>query len=448
MTDAAHTTGQAASSQPKPNYASPLEIVSDLPDATNEVQTIRRPDLAAPPKLKFPMRLPSLVMLPAPAKQLPAAAPQAAPQVVQTAPSLPELAMTVKPSVAVPALPIRIPTRRSLAVAEQAPPSIAASLSDSSLGFAHTSPVLTADMVVSMPKAVVVLNAVDVPPEMAPPIPDAELSGHFVVGSSKGLGAPEVPLTPVLEESTRVRVSHGGASSSRVTVGGGSGRSVDESTGIDPSAPPSGSVTVPGPSGLGAGKAAAGGGAGSSSIGTSGAGLPGISVSGGTSDRSGRGIARSSLPHNPYGLTIVSGGSSGGVTRDFGVFDRNETVYTVYIPMADTGGPDCPMEYALLGSTPASNGLLTPPVAIKKVQATAPNADPMTNLAPVFIAAVIDEAGMVRDLKPIPAADARSQSAVRALSQWVFRPAQLNGIPVASKVLIGITVFPVAAPPT
>ena len=447
MTETAHTIGQASSSQPKPDYASPLQIVSELPDATNEVQTIRRPDLAAPPKLKFPMRLPSLVMLPAPPKHLPAAAPQAAPQVVQTAPSLPELAMTAKPSVAVPALPISIPTGRSLAVAEQAPPSIAASLSDSSPGFAHTSPALTADMVASTPKAVVVLNAVGVPPEMAPPIPDAELSGHFVVGSSKGLGAPEAPLTPVLEESTRVRVSNGGASSSRVSVTGGSGRSVDEPTGVDPSAPQSGSVAVPGPGGQGADKAAAGGGAGSSSIGTSGAGLPGISVSGGASDRSGRAIARGSFPHNPYGLTIVSGGSSGGVTRDLGVFRRNETVYTVYIPMADVGGPDCPMEYALVGSTPAGNGLLTPPVAIKKVQATAPNADPITNSAPVFIAAVIDEAGTLRDLKPIPGADGRSQPAVRALSQWVFRPAQLNGIPVASKVLIGITVFPVAAPP-
>jgi hypothetical protein len=49
----------------KRDYAGPQEIVSYFPHAVNRVQTIRRPDLAAPPDLKFPLRLQSMVMLPA-----------------------------------------------------------------------------------------------------------------------------------------------------------------------------------------------------------------------------------------------------------------------------------------------------------------------------------------------------------------------------------------------
>jgi len=445
MTAAKEKIAQPASSQPRPDYVSPQEIVSDLPDATNEVQTIRRPDLIAPPKLKFPIRLPSLVMLPAPPKQVPVAPQQAAPQVVQTSPSLPELAVAAKPSVAVPALPISTPNRPSLNVADQAPPSVAPAFNQSAPAFNHSSPVLTAEMVAEQPKAVVVLNAVNVPAEMAPPIPDAELSGRFVVGSSKGLGGPGAPVAPAVGESAKAGAANAGAAVSRITITGGSGHDSGTPTGAagaGSAGSPSGTETVSGPGGVGVGKGAGGGSRNSISIGTSSAGLPGISISGGAPDRSGREMVKSSLPRNPYGLTIISGGSSGGVTRDLGVFGRNETVYTVYIPMADAGGgPDCPMEYTLVGSAPAVNGLLAPPVALKKIQATVPMSSVTANSGPVFVTAVIDEAGIPHDLRAVVAADARAQSAVSALSQWVFRPAQLDGVPVASKVLIGITVF-------
>src|SRR5205814_6281558 len=97
-------------------------------------------------------------------------------------------------------------------------------------------------------------------------------------------------------------------------------------------------------------------------------GPAGITILGGTPGRSGPAIAARLSPQSSYGLTIVSGGSSGGATRDFGVFSRSDTVYTVWIPMADAGGgPDWSIEYALLNSAPAGHGLLTPPVALKKV---------------------------------------------------------------------------------
>src|SRR5207247_4757875 len=112
--------------------------------------------------------------------------------------------------------------------------------------------------------------------------------------------------------------------------------------------------------------------------------LPGISISGGVPGRSGRAVARTSIPHDSYGLTVISGGSSGGASRDLGVFSRSDTVYTVYIPMTDAGGgPDWPMQYALMSPAQAHNGspngLLTPPAVLKKNQATAPKTELTAN---------------------------------------------------------------------
>jgi len=106
------------------------------------------------------------------------------------------------------------------------------------------------------------------------------------------------------------------------------------------------------------------------------------------------------------------------------------------------GGPDWPMEYALTSPAPAGNGLLTPPVALKKVPATGPKTDPTANSGPVFVTGIIDENGKLQALRAIRALDGRAQSAVDALAQWEFLAAELDGKPVASKVLIGVSVLP------
>jgi hypothetical protein len=56
------------------------------------------------------------------------------------------------------------------------------------------------------------------------------------------------------------------------------------------------------------------------------------------------------------------------------------------------------------------------------------------------VSGVIDETGKLQSLRTIRAQDARSQPAIQALQQWQFLPAQLDGQPVASKVLIGVSV--------
>jgi hypothetical protein len=100
------------------------------------------------------------------------------------------------------------------------------------------------------------------------------------------------------------------------------------------------------------------------------------------------------------------------------------------------------MEYALMRSGPAGNGLLTPPAVLKKIQATGSKTDLATNSGPVFVTGIIDENGKMNSLRAIRALDGRAQAAVNALSQWEFLPAQLEGKPVASKVLIGVSVMP------
>ena len=129
------------------------------------------------------------------------------------------------------------------------------------------------------------------------------------------------------------------------------------------------------------------------------------------------------------------------------MFSRSDTVYTVYIPMNDAGGgPDWPMQYALMSPAQAHNGLpnglLTPPAVLKKNQATAPKTGLAANSGPVFVTGIIDENGKLGALRAIRVLDARAQSALSALAQWEFLAAQLSGKPVACKILIGVSVLP------
>ena len=112
--------------------------------------------------------------------------------------------------------------------------------------------------------------------------------------------------------------------------------------------------------------------------------------------------------------------------------------------MSDVGGgPDWSMEYALANSAAAGDGLLTPPVALKKIRATTGNTDPSANAGPVFVTGLIDDKGKLETLRAIHPRDVRAQAAVDALARWEFLPAHLDGKPVVSRVLIGVAVIPV-----
>jgi hypothetical protein len=363
----------ARSDHPKRDFAGPQEIISLLPDATNNVQTVLQPDLVAPTKLANPVRVQS--MLPARAVPLPPAAQ------FQQPPLNPQEPSTVPASehqVESPASLLVAPERSLAVAAESAPSKITATAPG-------TNP----------PAAVVVIDAVSVPPEPIPVIPAGELVGHFVVGPSQeqgfGNAKPALPSYLTTESGTGTQ----------------SGSVLDFGIAVVKERPAA------------------------------------IAILGGTPGRNGREVAATSSSRNSYGLTIISAGTNGGASRDLGVFSRSDRVYTVGIPMTDVGGgPDWSMEYALVNSGAGGDGLLTPPVPLKKIRATAANTDLVADAGPVFVTGVIDDKGKVETLRAIRPWEVRGQAAVNALARWEFSPAHLNGRPVVCRVLFGVAVIP------
>lgn len=282
-------------------------------------------------------------------------------------------------------------------------------------------------------KAAVIITAVHVPPEPVPVIPDAELASRFVIGPSSGA------TTLAMTTPDSARSSKAGQNLPHLSTENGVGSKTEAGDGhsVLASNESTSGVGTPARSSTGGALAAA----------TGNRSIPGISISGGMPGNIGRAASTGPiLPRGSYALTIISGGSNGGASRDLGVFSRNDTVYTVYIPMGDAGGgPDWPMQYALLSPTPvrngSSNGLLTPPVVVKKAQATAPKSGLTANSGPVFMTGIIDENGKLTAVRAIRALDGRARSALNALARWEFLAGQLNGKQVACKVLIGVSVL-------
>ena len=156
-------------------------------------------------------------------------------------------------------------------------------------------------------------------------------------------------------------------------------------------------------------------------------------------------------PNAVYGMTIVSTASSGGGLPDFGVF-THEQVYTVYVDMrrtVDDPAPVWTLQCALLPSTDPQdanrsndtlNGLV-PPFALIKEQPDLP-ADIVRQYLgkQIVIYGVIDKSGRFGHMEVEQAPDVRlNQPILDQLSRWVFRPAELNGTPVAVKALLGFS---------
>ncbi len=433
--------------QLKRDYAGARTIVSNPPDATTGVQTIRRPDLVSPQKLAYPVRLPSFVMAPI-APDPPARAPvkRNLEHPIVPSPRKQTASRASEPRIPNPALPIStlksslvFPVRPVPPPPAQAPaqPSLSAATSPVAPKFASgsgsngpTPPIARAPLL--GPRAAAVINAVIPPPDLTPVIPNAELASRFIVApppkpapiettAGAASGTPTGVATDAAETSPRSPVESGTnnkiASADVHAPGNVGSSSVPSRSDAAVPAPPAVTATV-----------------------------SGISISGGVPGRNGRSAPTHLNPRGSYALTIVSGGSSGGASRDLGVFQRSEIVYTVYIPMTGVGdGPDCPMQYALLGSGAGnnrSNDLLTPPAVVKKVPATLPKDKIGTYTGPVFLQGIIDDNGHLQLLHAVRAMDARAQAALDSLAQWLFLPAQLNGMPVSIKVLIGVSVSP------
>lgn len=434
-TSASHA---GAKSQPRPAqavYAGLIEIHSQVPHATNRVQTILRPDLVNPPKLKFPVRLPSMVVVPSPAA--PSLAAPAVKKNAETPP--PPVPVVAQEALDKPALPM-----------PASPPHPAGAEAEPSAKQAVTKPEASPafpDPTALNSKTALVINAVEVP-DTAAALPDAEIAGNFSVipskadtqptdtGSGIGIGGTVTSNAP--GDSGRAAAA-GAGNGPNPGIGSGSATASPVAGGVGTGTHGPGGNGAPGSTGTGNGKKV-GSGTGSTSGPGAGGSSPGITIMGGT--RGGGTRPSISRTRPGYGLTIVSGGSSGGASRDLGVFARNETVYSVYISMADAGGgPDWPMQYALADPAAAGNGLVSPPYAMKKVAAEATPKTPVVSSARIFLAGVITATGDLRDLHPVHFQEIGSQIAMDALQKWQFAPAEVNGHAVEAKVLIGVTII-------
>jgi hypothetical protein len=414
-------SGKSSSSDHHPqrrDYAGPQEIVSVIPHATNRVQTILRPDLNAPPDLKFPLRLQSMVKMPAPAAPVLESPPAEKPALHPVAP-------IAKAPIDVPIAEATVPIPKLVTQPAHADATSPADGKVPRTKAAEIAPLPD----LPEPKTAIVVNAVEAP-DSDTRIPDAQLAGSFSVGptvapapekpevSPAGVAAQSGPAKNDGLQLQPLKDNRAVADTSKEANVGSISAVGREITPAHESVPRS-----------------------DESDHSNTGGQVRISISGGVPDRSRSAAGKTAT--RSYGMTITAGGSSGGASRDMGVFNRGETVYSVAIPMTDAGGgPDWPMQYARLNAAGPEPGLLSPPFAQKKVGAVALKNELVAQPEIVFVSGVIDEHGSLQSLRTLHGPDRWSQLAIRALQQWEFLPAQLDGRPVPSKVLIGVTVVP------
>ena len=144
-------------------------------------------------------------------------------------------------------------------------------------------------------------------------------------------------------------------------------------------------------------------------------------------------------------MTVVSTASSGGGLEDFGVF-ADQRIFTVYIPMKrspEEEDPTWTLQYGLLnddsGSVSGDQQVLAPSPVMRDWPQTPPDLEKKYSHRQVVIYAVVSKEGKVSEVAVKQTPDRRvSDPIAHAFAKWVFRPAQLNGRPVAVKVLIGI----------
>lgn len=160
-------------------------------------------------------------------------------------------------------------------------------------------------------------------------------------------------------------------------------------------------------------------------------------------------------PHN-YDFNIVASGASGGGLKDFGVFHKNEAVYTVYIDVsdvaptseawvlqyADTGGNTRTAQITLGndGALSAPQTMLEPPYAMQKPMPE--KMIPPPNNAMTVVTGIISREGKFENGRILQApSEACGKQWLETVGNWTFRPASKSGAPVAVRVLIGIPVY-------
>ncbi len=453
--------GQASASLPARSrrgfaYRGPQPMVSDPPKATLGIQTILQPSLDHAPLLHKYLPLPNVVR--------PEISPAPKPLVVK---AQKPLATPHEQTVAAPKLTLpkaNASTLGDLAAAAPALPQKPAPPKAPDLAEASTA--------VKPQDGLLVLNAVPPPPEVQA-IPRAEARSRFAVspaevtiiaepaagvkGGTSGASAGRGSRADKSTGDTIGEAAGGGHGSSQIagTSGSGSGglHGAGYGSGLNANASGSGTgrgIAIGSGAGTGVGSSAGTGGGAGSAPGSG--GFPGITIQGSHTGGAGIPSIRTTLgPRTPksYNMTIVSTASSGGGLPDFGVFE-NEKVYTVYLDMRDSDQDPTPswtLQYAVL-QPPANpgdtankiKGTPSPPLVSLKVL---PPLDPevlQKCLHHVIVAsAIMDTSGKLEDVSVRESPESRVIAPlIEALKNWIFEPAQIDGQPVALKVLLGI----------
>ena len=152
-----------------------------------------------------------------------------------------------------------------------------------------------------------------------------------------------------------------------------------------------------------------------------------------------------------YGLNIISTENSGGGLPFFGVFSH-EQIYTVYLDMRQVEmdqDPSWTLEFAVIpgsasqaGSSRSQQGLILPFPAEKERPAFPADVVRKYLNKMVIVFGVVNIEGKLEQVSIKDSPDALlNEPVLRSLSKWIFRPAQLNGEPVATKLLMGIPLW-------
>jgi hypothetical protein len=444
-------------------YPGPQPIISDSPNPTSRAQTVLHPAPEKPKVLKQFVPLPNIVKmghsavslpkdLVAENTRLPAFNPERAP----LEPSIEHPNLTLpEPETQAPLRPAR-EAKRAKANAVAAPKISHLPTNGEELD------------------TIVALSPTPAMPDQAPKLPDGEARGQFAVSTEANITKENTPGSKKEGEIAGAAIGKqaGNGTGNAVEIAVGSGTGTSSATGIAGGGGGNGT-------GLGEGSGSGKGGSGNGSARGSGSGSgtgagPGTIAGSGTGSGSGAGkgsfsgitiqrgstanlgVSVAATPHakvsipsqNAYGMTVVSLANAGGGLPDLGLFQDGQ-VFTVYVDMratAEDPAPSWTFQYALLNPSPGQGKEqgVAPPYPLVKPIPKLPRDLVLKYLQDqVLVYGVLETDGVLHGLEvkktPHPLFN---RPILMALEKWKFRPAQLNGQPVAIKVLVGVPVLP------
>jgi hypothetical protein len=484
-------------------YPGPQEIVSDFPQPTNRFQTLLQPDLENPPVVEPPLALPNFVEMAAPAFTPPprplslALTPDSVEFRKEQPPTPPAIPETVQAELepqppqpisdlALP-VPLDLPASRAqvpqFTVGPPPSPAVPARLEAGSAALTPEPATPVPDTEPAAPtrpepppvelsplpvhgtgrRNALALSPMPTLGERPAQLPAGEARGRFVISPEPNLAASETepgaavgdPPSETVPGVITLAPPRANASQNQVTISFGPSVKTESSATSGGGTPGTGADSRGGAGGA-AGSAGPAGSGGASGAGN--APFAGITIVGGNGWT---GPASGSVTQAPalrplqtsYGLFVVSTERGGGGLPFFGVFG-DQQVYTVFLDMRETETDPTPswtVEFALAEDTatyvdvadkPANQGLVLPFPAVKERPKLPAELVRKHNGKMVIVYALINAEGKLEQLSVKETPDpALSEPVIDALSQWVFRPAVLEGRSVVMKMLLGIRLW-------